>query len=99
MWVKQIMVNIDSEKLDEFRKIYNEQIVPTVKAQKGNVDIFLMESQDNEGEVISFTSWEHKEDGDAYEANGTYVEMFNKVKHTFSGTPTLWSYNVKNQFS
>ena len=31
MWVKQIMVNIDSEKLDEFRKIYNEQIVPTMR--------------------------------------------------------------------
>jgi len=99
MWVRQIIVNIDSEKLDDFRKIYNEQIMPTVKAQKGNVDIFLMESQDNEGEVISLTSWEYKEDGDAYEANGTYVKMFNRVKHTFSGTPTLWSYDVKNQFS
>ena len=39
-----------------------------------------MESQDNEGEVISFTSLDHKEDGDAYEANGTYFEMFNKLK-------------------
>ena len=69
--------------------------MPTVKAQKGNRDIFLMESTDREGEVMSFTAWNRREDGYAYEASGTYAEMVNKVKHTFAGTPTLWSYEVK----
>ena len=95
MWIRLIEVKIQSDKLDEARKIYNEEIVPTVKAQKGNVDMFLMESTDREGEVISFTSWDSQEAGDAYEASGTYVEMVNKVKHTFAVTPTLWSYEVK----
>ena len=95
MWIRLIEVKIQPDKLDEIRKIYNEEIVPTVKTQKGNVDMFLMESMDREGEVISFTSWESQEDGDAYEGSGTYVEMVNKVKHTFANTPTLWSYDVK----
>ena len=95
MWIRLIEVKIQPDKLDEIRKIYNEEIIPTVKTQKGNVDIFLMESMDRENQVISFTSWENQEDGDAYEASGTYVEMVNKVKHTFAGTPTLWSYDVK----
>ena len=95
MWIRLIEVKIQPDKLDEARKIYNEEIMPTVKTQKGNVDMFLMESMDREGEMVSFTSWDSKEDGDAYEASGTYVEMVNKVKHTFAGMPTLWSYEVK----
>ena len=95
MWIRLIEVKIQPDKLDEARKIYNEEITPTVKAQKGNVDIFLMESMDREGQVISFTSWDSKEDGDTHEASGTYVEMVNKIKHTFAGMPTLWSYEVK----
>jgi len=93
--VRLIEVKIQPDKLDDLRKIYNEQIVPTVKAQKGNIDIFLMESMDKEGEVISFTAWDSREDVDTYEASGTYVGMVNKVKHTFAGAPTLWSYEVK----
>ncbi len=95
MWIRLIEVKILSDKLDEARTIYNEEITPTVKTQKGNVDMFLMESMDRENEVVSFTSWDNQEDGDAYEASGTYVEMVNKVKHTFAGAPTLWSYDVK----
>ncbi len=95
MWIRLIEVKIKHDKLDEARKIFNEEIVPTVKTQKGNNDIFLMESKDRECVVISFTSWETQENGDAYEKSGTYVQMVNKVKHTFIGTPTLWSYEVK----
>ena len=50
---------------------------------------------DEEGEVISFTSWDRKEDGDKYEASGTYVELVNKVKHTFADPTTQKSYEVK----
>lgn len=95
MWIRLIEVQIQPEKLDGARKIYNEEIVPVVRTQKGNIEVFLMESQDRPGRVISFTSWKTQEDGDAYERSGTYVKMVNKVKHTFSGMPTLWSYDVK----
>ena len=95
MWIRLIEVKIKHDKLDEARKIYNKEIVPTVKEQKGNIDMFLMESNDRECVVISFTSWETQENGEAYEKSGTYVKMVNKVKHTFAGIPTLWSYEVK----
>jgi quinol monooxygenase YgiN len=94
MWVRLIEVKIQTDKMDELRKIYYEEIVPVVKAQNGNIDIFLMESVDREGEAISFTSWESKADGDAYEETKTYVKMVDKVKHTFVDAPTLWSYEV-----
>jgi quinol monooxygenase YgiN len=95
MWIRLIEVHIDPDKTDEFRKIYNEEIVPVLKAQKGNIDAFLMESQDRPGQLISFTSWKRREDGDVYESSGDYVKNINKVKHTFTEMPTLWSYVVK----
>ena len=95
MWVRLTFAKIQPDKMDEFRKIYNEELVPIIKAQKGNVDVFVMESVDEEGEGISLTSWDSKEDGDKYEASGTYVEMVNKVRHTFASPPTLKSYEVK----
>ena len=95
MWIRLIEVRIQPDKLEEMRRIYNEEIVPAVKAQKGNIDVFLMESLDREGQVFSFTSWESQADGDAYEASRGYFQNVNKVKHTFVGMPTLWSYEVK----
>lgn len=95
MWVRIIEMNIQRDKMDELRKIYNEEIVPVVKSRKGNIEIFMMESQDRPGQAMSFTSWESQEDGNAYERSGTYVKMVNKVKHTFVGMPTLWSYEVR----
>lgn len=95
MWVRIIELDIQRDKMDELRKIYNVEIVPVVRSWKGNIDVFMMESQDRPGQVMSFSSWESQEDGDAYERSGTYVNMVNKVKHTFNGTPTLWSYEVR----
>lgn len=96
MWVRLTFIKIQPDKVDEVRKIYYNEIVPTVKAQKGNVDIYLMEPVGEDEEFISLTSWDSKENGDSYETSGTYPEMVNKVKHGFAESPTLKSYEVKN---
>ena len=95
MWVRLTFVKVQLDKLDELRKIYYEELVPAAKAQKGNEAVFLLESVDEEGEVISLSAWDSKENGDTYEASGTYAELVNKVKHTFASPPTLKSYEVK----
>ncbi|MHA2009167.1 MAG: antibiotic biosynthesis monooxygenase family protein [Promethearchaeota archaeon] len=96
MWVRLTFVKIQPDKVDELRKIYYDEIVPTVKAQNGNVDIFIMEPIDSDENFISLTSWDSKDNGDTYESSGTYQEMVNKVKFAFATTPTLKSYEVKN---
>jgi len=96
MWVRLTFVKIQPDKVDELRKVYYEEVVPVVKAQKGIVDIFLMEPIDEDEDFISLTSWDSKANGDTYEASGTYLEMVNKVKFGFVATPTLKSYEVKN---
>jgi len=96
MWVRLTFVKLQKDKVDELRKIYYEEIVPIVKAQKGFVDGYLMEPIDEDEEFISLTSWDNKTNGDTYEASGTYKEMVNKVAFGFAGPPTIKSYEVKN---
>ncbi|MFX1478653.1 MAG: antibiotic biosynthesis monooxygenase family protein [Promethearchaeota archaeon] len=95
MWVRITYGKIQPDKMDEFRKIYNEEIVPVVKKQKGIIDVYWMEDTEVLGDGISLTSWDTKENGEIYESSGTYQEMVNKVKHTFVEPPTLKSFEVK----
>ena len=94
MYVRLTYLQINPEQEEEATKIYNEQIVPVVKQQKGNIDIMLLHPVNETGDHISYTSWERKEDAEAYEQSGTYQEMIGKAKHTFSKTPTLKSYTT-----
>ena len=96
MWVRLTFVKIQPDKVDELRKVFYDEIVPTVKAQKGIIDVYLMEPINENEEFISLTSWDSKANGDTYEASGTYPEMVNKVKFGFAAPPTLKSYEVKN---
>ena len=66
-----------------------------VKKQKGNIDIMLLHPLNETGEHISYTSWERKEDADAYQQSGTYQEMVGMVKHTFSKPATLKSFTTE----
>jgi quinol monooxygenase YgiN len=95
MWVRLTYGKIEPDKMDEFRKIYNEEIVPIIKKQKGIIEVYWMESTEEEGEGISLTSWDSKENGETYESSGTYLEMVGKVQHTFAELPILKSYEVK----
>jgi quinol monooxygenase YgiN len=97
VWVRLTFGKVKLDKADELRKIYYEELAPVVKAQKGCVDIFMLESVETEGDLISFTSWESKADGDAYEASGTYQDMLNRAKHTFAAPVTLKSYVIKKE--
>jgi heme-degrading monooxygenase HmoA len=94
MFVRLTHLQILPEHEKEATKIYNEQVVPVVKQQKGNVDIMLLHPETETGDHISLTSWERKEDADAYEQSGKYQELVSMVKHTFSKAPTLVSYTV-----
>ncbi len=95
MWMRLAFVKVLPGKTDELRKVYYEEIESGVKSQRGNLDTFLLESTDAEDEIISLTSWESKEDAEAYGSSASYAEMVNKVKHVFGGPPTIKLYEIK----
>ena len=95
MWVRLALAKIKAESVDEFRKIWNDQLRPIIEKQDGFVDAMFLEPISEEDDFISCTLWESKENGDAYEASGTYKEMVGKIAHTLAAPPVVKSYEVK----
>lgn len=93
-WVRLTYFELQPEKVDETKRIYHEEIIPVVRAQWGNVDVFLLEPVEKEDDFISCTMWESQADGDIYEASGLYEEALEKIEHAFAGSATLKSYEV-----
>lgn len=93
-WVRLTYFQLQPEKIDETKKVYYEEIIPVVRAQWGNVDIFLLEPVESEDDFISCTMWESQADGDIYEASGLYEEALGKIEHAFAKSAILKSYEV-----
>ena len=80
MFVRLTYFGFKPEKLQELKKFYNETAIPTLKQQKGNVECRLLEPADKKDDYISMTTWETKEDADAYEKTGVYKKRDKRLK-------------------
>lgn len=92
MVVRLTRFSISPENAQEAKSIYQQQVVPEVKKQKGNTNVMLLEPTDGTDEFISITAWESKVDADAYESSGKYKELVGKIKGLI-GQATLKTYN------
>lgn len=84
MHVRIVSLSIQEDKIKEFKRIYNNEILPTLHKTKGCLYAFLTENLQNKNEFISITGWKSKEDVDAYEDGGQFALLVDKVRHTFS---------------
>lgn len=83
------------EKVAEARKLYNEEIAPVVRKQKGNVGCHLLEPSSKTDDYISLTEWKTKTDADAYHSGGVYKKLVNKLDGYFVKQPELKTYSVE----
>ena len=93
MVVRLTHFNVSAEQSDEVKKIYNQEVLPELKKQSGNVNVMLLEPMDSSTEYISLTVWQNKADADAYESSGKYKELVGKIKGLI-GQPVLKSYTT-----
>lgn len=89
-------VSVQPDKVAEVTRIYNESILPTVKAASGNRGVFLLIDAAS-GKGMSITVWNTQADGEAYDSSGSYREQVAKVATFFSAPPSLASYEVAAQ--
>lgn len=82
-------------KVEEAKKIYNGEIVPIVKKQKGNLDCRMLEPLDRTDDYISMTVWDNKTDADAYHVSGTYKQLVERVQALYSKNPVLKVYSTE----
>ncbi|GGB17610.1 antibiotic biosynthesis monooxygenase family protein [Puia dinghuensis] len=79
---------------EELKKTYNEEVVPIIRSQKGNMGAWLLEPTNAQDDYISLTEWITQEDADAYESSGTYHELVNRVRGRFISGPLLKTYTA-----
>jgi len=95
MFVRFTYFGFKPEKLQELKRFYHEVAIPTVRRQKGNIDCKLLEPVDKTEDYISMTTWESKDDADAYHSKGVYKELVDQVRPYFSKDPVLRVYQTE----
>jgi heme-degrading monooxygenase HmoA len=94
MFARLTFIKTSPESSDDIKRIYNEEIVPVVRSQKGNIGCWLMEPTSENDDYISLTEWNSPADADAYETSGTYRKLVDKIKDYYTAKPVLKTYNV-----
>ncbi len=98
MYVRIVSLQIESGKTNEFKILYNEEILPVLKLTHGCLYAYLTENLQSKREYISVTVWDSKEDADRYEQSGRFQELVDRVKHTFSKL-YQWKMVLETDFS
>ena len=96
MHARVTTVSVQTDKVSETTRIYNESILPAIKAASGNQGVFLLIDPAS-GKGISITLWNAQADGEAYDSSGAYREQVAKVAPFFSAPPSLATYEVAAQ--
>ena len=84
MYIRIVSHILQKDKIKEFRDIFVDQIIPVLQETKGCRYSYLIESMQQENEVISLSIWDSKEDVLAYEESGMFDHLVNMLKPTFS---------------
>jgi quinol monooxygenase YgiN len=95
MIVRLTFCKFQPDRIAEAKKIYNELVIPTVKKQKGNVGVQLLEPADKADDYISITEWKTQADADAYHTSGVYKNLVEKLKDFFVKQPELKVYTAQ----
>ena len=85
MFLRIVSVSIQPGEIDEFKRIYTDEVIPVLRNLKGCRFAFLTESVEEANKVLCITVWDNKDDADAYEKSGRFDELKGRLQHTFSG--------------
>lgn len=94
MYARLTFIKVSADNADQVKRLYNEEVVPVVKSQKGNIGCWLLEPTDANDDFISLTEWISSSDADAYETGGTYRALVDKMKEYYTTKPILKTYDI-----
>ena len=84
MYIRIVSHILQKNKIKEFRDIFVDKIIPALQETKGCRYSYLIESMQQENEVISLSIWDSKEDALDYESSGNFDKLMNFLRPTFS---------------
>ena len=96
MFVRMTFTQSDPASAQAARALYNsEEVSGVLERQKGHRFHYLLESVDVAGEGVSVTTWDSREDAEAYERSGVYEELVAKFRNFYTEPERLASYEVR----
>jgi len=97
MYVRIVSVGIQPGKMEEFKQIYTNEILPALKDLEGCGFAFMTENIEEKDTALCVTIWDSKQDAEAYENTGLFQMLKRKVEHTFSGF-YQWKMALEKEF-
>jgi heme-degrading monooxygenase HmoA len=84
MYMRFVRLIIAREKIAEFRKFYDDQVIPALQATDGCLFASLLQTTDKDDESISLTLWTNEEAAVAYESSGLYDQLLDASDRYFA---------------
>ena len=97
MYVRLAFFKLLPGKSREVRKIYNDQIIPSLKRQKGNLVAHLMEPTNKSDDFISVTQWKTRADAQVFESSARYEKLLKLVEPFITKDPVTRNYLVEEE--
>ena len=99
MFIRLTFFDFQPGQLENVKRIFNEEIVPIVKTQKGNMGVWLLEPTDKNDQYISLTEWTTESDANLYQSSGVYKNLVDKIKDLYRRKPILRTYSVESRIA
>jgi hypothetical protein len=97
MIARIVTCTVQRAKVNEFRALLNDKLLPLVQTQPGFVE--NIEALDpNTGQFSCTTLWNSRSDVDKYD-NGVFPEVASKMSPLLQGNPTVQTLPVENSSS
>lgn len=88
-FARNVYFTIKDGKVDEFNRVFNSDIAPMLKTEKGLVSQTVM-LHDREG--VAFTLWNDKAAAESYH-NKTFPEVLKRLTPVLENTPKVENYD------
>ena len=94
MFARNVSIHLKSNMLSEYSRVFESQILPLLRKQKGFRDEISFASP-NGVDVTAISLWDNKADAEAYKTN-TYPEVVKTFAKVIDGTPLVQTCEVVN---
>jgi quinol monooxygenase YgiN len=84
LYVRIVVLKTHPGKMDKFRKIFADEVLPSLRTVKGCRYALLTDGGKDNDEALSITIWNSQKDAEEYEASGLAREFLKKLADTFS---------------
>jgi heme-degrading monooxygenase HmoA len=94
MFARNVSIHLKSNKLSEYGHVFESQVLPLLRKQKGFRDEISFASS-NGVDVTAISLWDNKADAEAYSTT-TYPEVVKTFAKVIDGTPKVLTSEVVN---